>query len=90
MNFLRMIKYCILLALFSALVSEVTAMRKQGVAVRGQLLCGSRPANETRVRIVDIDTGLWGKLRQMIKSKYRDSSTCLLREKLFGKLTAAL
>uniref|UniRef100_A0A0R3RID5 Transthyretin-like family protein n=1 Tax=Elaeophora elaphi TaxID=1147741 RepID=A0A0R3RID5_9BILA len=36
---------------------HVNAIRKQGVAVRGQLLCGSGPANQTKVRIVDIDTG---------------------------------
>ncbi|VDK46866.1 unnamed protein product [Anisakis simplex] len=36
---------------------EAMAMRKQGVAVRGQLMCGSSPANHTKVRIVDIDTG---------------------------------
>uniref|UniRef100_A0A915PN31 Transthyretin/hydroxyisourate hydrolase domain-containing protein n=1 Tax=Setaria digitata TaxID=48799 RepID=A0A915PN31_9BILA len=38
-------------------VTDVIGMRKQGVAVRGQLLCGSGPANGSKVRIVDIDTG---------------------------------
>uniref|UniRef100_A0A7E4WBJ6 Transthyretin-like family protein n=1 Tax=Panagrellus redivivus TaxID=6233 RepID=A0A7E4WBJ6_PANRE len=35
------------------------AMRKQGVAVKGKLVCGNQPAaaNSTKVRIVDIDTG---------------------------------
>ncbi|ETN68900.1 Transthyretin-like family protein [Necator americanus] len=33
------------------------AMRKQGVAVRGVLKCGSVPANYSKVRIVDIDYG---------------------------------
>ncbi|KAL3994002.1 Transthyretin-like family protein [Acanthocheilonema viteae] len=35
---------------------DVNALRKQGVAVRGQLMCGSGPATQTKVRIVDIDT----------------------------------
>jgi len=40
-------------------VDESLAMRKQGVAVKGKLLCGLLPAaaNTTKVRIVDIDTG---------------------------------
>lgn len=40
-------------------VDESLAMRKQGVAVKGKLLCGIMPAaaNTTKVRIVDIDTG---------------------------------
>jgi len=34
-------------------------MRKQGVAVKGRLMCGgaASEANSTKVRIVDIDTG---------------------------------
>ncbi|KAI6183982.1 Transthyretin-like protein 46 [Aphelenchoides bicaudatus] len=39
-------------------VGTVLAMRKQGVAVKGRLLCGAAvQANSTKVRIVDIDTG---------------------------------
>ncbi|KAK5972565.1 Transthyretin protein 5 [Trichostrongylus colubriformis] len=34
------------------------AMRKQGVAVRGTLKCGPVPANNSKVRIVDIDYGI--------------------------------
>ncbi|VDO59669.1 unnamed protein product, partial [Onchocerca flexuosa] len=45
------------LILSFAFVIDVDAMRKQGVAVRGQFLCGSAPANQTKVRIVDTDTG---------------------------------
>ncbi|KAK6103349.1 Transthyretin-like family protein [Brugia pahangi] len=45
------------LILSLALIINVSAIRRQGVAVRGQLLCGSAPANQTKVRIVDIDTG---------------------------------
>lgn len=39
--------------------NQIVALRKQGVAVRGQLLCGTEPAQRTKVRIVDIDTGLF-------------------------------
>ncbi|EFO20180.1 hypothetical protein LOAG_08310 [Loa loa] len=38
-------------------IVHINAIRKQGVAVRGQLMCGSGPAIQTKVRIVDIDTG---------------------------------
>jgi len=40
-------------------VVTVEGMRKQGVAVKGKLLCGTHPVekNTTKVRIVDIDTG---------------------------------
>jgi len=42
-----------------ALCAVTHAMRKQGVAVKGRLLCGAVPParNSTKVRIVDIDTG---------------------------------
>uniref|UniRef100_A0A0N5AAL2 Transthyretin-like family protein n=1 Tax=Syphacia muris TaxID=451379 RepID=A0A0N5AAL2_9BILA len=48
-----------ILLLFTALFTvEILAMRKQGVAVRGKLMCGKvAAANNTKVRIVDIDTG---------------------------------
>ncbi|VDK40111.1 unnamed protein product [Gongylonema pulchrum] len=49
--------YWLLVALLPLFLHEVTAMRKQGVAVRGRLLCGAVPANGTKVRIVDLDTG---------------------------------
>lgn len=32
-------------------------MRKQGVAVKGKLMCGKKPAENVKVKIVDIDTG---------------------------------
>ncbi|CAD6197730.1 unnamed protein product [Caenorhabditis auriculariae] len=44
----------VLLALCVGLSWE---MRRQGVAVKGVLRCGAVPANHTKVRIVDIDTG---------------------------------
>ncbi|KAI6242740.1 hypothetical protein M3Y99_00180400 [Aphelenchoides fujianensis] len=49
-------KYVLLLL---AVVGTAVAMRKQGVAVKGRLTCGSAPANSTttKVRSVDIDTG---------------------------------
>jgi len=33
------------------------ALRKQGVAIRGKLLCGTVPLNAAKVKIVDTDTG---------------------------------
>ncbi|CAI4223670.1 unnamed protein product [Auanema sp. JU1783] len=39
------------------LVGLASAMRKQGVAVKGHLKCGLTPAANTKVRIVDIDYG---------------------------------
>lgn len=56
-----MFTWCLSLILSFTFVINVSALRKQGVAIRGQLLCGSRPANETKVRIVDLDTGLYVK-----------------------------
>ncbi|KAE9418405.1 hypothetical protein Angca_009621 [Angiostrongylus cantonensis] len=53
MRFWQIVLLEVLLCLVTCL-----AMRKQGVAVRGQLLCGLRAANNTKVRIVDIDYGL--------------------------------
>ncbi|CAD5217923.1 unnamed protein product [Bursaphelenchus xylophilus] len=47
----------LLLALGLALFSGVEAMRKQGVAVKGRLLCGAKPSEGAKVRITDIDTG---------------------------------
>uniref|UniRef100_A0A0N4ZB55 Transthyretin-like family protein n=1 Tax=Parastrongyloides trichosuri TaxID=131310 RepID=A0A0N4ZB55_PARTI len=39
-------------------IATIEAMRKQGVAVKGKLVCGQYAAlNNTKVRIVDIDTG---------------------------------
>ncbi len=38
-------------------IATVSAMRKQGVAIKGQLMCGTQPAQNVKVRIVDIDTG---------------------------------
>ncbi|CAJ0605804.1 unnamed protein product [Cylicocyclus nassatus] len=38
-------------------IGACLAMRKQGVAVRGVLKCGSTPSNYSKVRIVDIDYG---------------------------------
>uniref|UniRef100_A0A0K0FGZ7 Transthyretin-like family protein n=2 Tax=Strongyloides TaxID=6247 RepID=A0A0K0FGZ7_STRVS len=39
-------------------ISTIQGMRKQGIAVRGKLMCGNIPAfNNTVVRTVDIDTG---------------------------------
>lgn len=45
-----------ILAVF-LLAGVAIAMRKQGVAVKGVLKCGTAFANNTKVRIVDIDTG---------------------------------
>lgn len=52
----------VLLALLVA--TAVEAMRKQGVAVRGRVLCGTSAgaANSTKVAIYDIDIGDPGKL----------------------------
>lgn len=46
-------------ALVLFIAHPAAAMRKQGVAVKGKLLCGLVPvsSNTTKVRIVDIDTG---------------------------------
>jgi hypothetical protein len=40
-------------------IDGVEGMRKQGISLKGRLLCGSQPAstNTTKVRIVDVDTG---------------------------------
>lgn len=48
--------YCFLLIALICII-ETYALRKQGVAVKGRLMCGPRPANNTKVRIVDIDYG---------------------------------
>lgn len=50
-----MVKLWIFLLLIG--VGTVCAMRKQGVAVKGRVLCGANPgaSNSTKVRIVDID-----------------------------------
>jgi hypothetical protein len=44
----------------SAMIAN--AMRKQGVAIRGKLLCGLVPLNATKVKIVDTDTGMANKI----------------------------
>ncbi|CAI5440764.1 unnamed protein product [Caenorhabditis angaria] len=43
--------------LLVAVIGVTVAMRKQGVAVKGVLKCGTAFANHTKVRIVDLDTG---------------------------------
>lgn len=48
---------CFSFVSLAVLIPRIETLRKQGVAVRGQLMCGSVPANGTKVRIVDIDTG---------------------------------
>nr|CDJ90784.1 Transthyretin domain containing protein [Haemonchus contortus] len=47
--------FLLCLVLFSGFCD---AFRKQGVAVRGVLKCGTQPAVNSKVRIVDIDYGV--------------------------------
>ncbi|VDD89838.1 unnamed protein product [Enterobius vermicularis] len=47
----------LLLFIVAIIFAEVRAMRKQGVAVKGKLMCGKKPAENVKVKIVDIDTG---------------------------------
>lgn len=47
----------LLLFIVAIIFAEVQAMRKQGVAVKGKLMCGKKPAENVKVKIVDIDTG---------------------------------
>ncbi|CAJ0586856.1 unnamed protein product, partial [Mesorhabditis spiculigera] len=48
----------ILVALTVAVVpSIVEGLLKQGVAVKGKLVCGHLPSTDAKVRIVDLDTG---------------------------------
>ncbi|CAJ0945497.1 unnamed protein product, partial [Mesorhabditis belari] len=42
---------------FLSFLLSIDAMRKQGVAVKGKLMCGLTPAKDAKVRIVDLDTG---------------------------------
>ncbi|CAD5212767.1 unnamed protein product [Bursaphelenchus okinawaensis] len=46
-----------LLGLALVLLGSVEAMRKQGVAVKGRLMCGGKGCEGAKVRITDIDTG---------------------------------
>uniref|UniRef100_A0A1I7YQV6 Transthyretin-like family protein n=1 Tax=Steinernema glaseri TaxID=37863 RepID=A0A1I7YQV6_9BILA len=50
-------KWLLLVFVAVSALGTAEAMRKQGVAVRGTLMCGSSPADKVKVRIVDIDTG---------------------------------
>jgi hypothetical protein len=43
--------------LLLCLVTQVYAMRKQGVGVSGKLVCGSQILRNVKVKIVDIDSG---------------------------------
>lgn len=57
---IKIISSILLVTIIFAFYDGTEAMRKQGVAVKGKLVCGSQPAgggNTTKVRIVDIDTG---------------------------------
>uniref|UniRef100_A0AC34Q9G7 Transthyretin-like family protein n=1 Tax=Panagrolaimus sp. JU765 TaxID=591449 RepID=A0AC34Q9G7_9BILA len=56
---MRFIVGIALATIFCGFFVATDAMRKQGVAVKGKLVCGAQPvsANSTKVRIVDIDTG---------------------------------
>uniref|UniRef100_A0A914W8C2 Transthyretin-like family protein n=1 Tax=Plectus sambesii TaxID=2011161 RepID=A0A914W8C2_9BILA len=47
----------LLLCSFVLLCGLTSAMRKQGVGVRGKLLCGTQPLANAKVKIVDTDTG---------------------------------
>ncbi|GMT14507.1 hypothetical protein PFISCL1PPCAC_5804, partial [Pristionchus fissidentatus] len=45
------------LVVLTALLAVGWCMRTQGVSVTGTLMCGSSPAKNAKVRIVDLDTG---------------------------------
>ncbi|KIH48693.1 hypothetical protein ANCDUO_21234, partial [Ancylostoma duodenale] len=40
-----------------ALLVVCEAMRDQSIAVKGRFLCGTAPAANVRVKLIDIDTG---------------------------------
>ncbi|KAJ1349208.1 Transthyretin-like protein 46 [Parelaphostrongylus tenuis] len=43
--------------LLLSLIAMTVAMREQSIAVRGKLLCGSKPASNVRVKLWEEDTG---------------------------------
>lgn len=43
-----------------AVLSVCNAVRDQSIAVRGRLLCGTTPAANIRVKLIDTDTGWLG------------------------------
>lgn len=40
-------------------LSAAVAFRLQGVAVKGRLMCGSRPLEGAKVKIYDVDRSEW-------------------------------
>ncbi|KAK0409730.1 hypothetical protein QR680_004720 [Steinernema hermaphroditum] len=51
----------------------VFAFRKQGVAVKGRLMCGDKPLKNTKVKIFDVDRNP-GDSDDMLDEKYTDAN----------------
>ncbi|KAI6171147.1 hypothetical protein M3Y97_01067400 [Aphelenchoides bicaudatus] len=65
-------KLLILALLGTALVLPALAMRKQGVAVKGQLLCNGLPAKNVKVKIYDLDRNP-GDSDDLLDEKFTDA-----------------
>ncbi|XGW14412.1 hypothetical protein V3C99_000598, partial [Haemonchus contortus] len=52
-----MVKFTNVLVLLSTIIVLCEAFRTQSVAVKGRLMCGSQPATNVRVKLLDEDQG---------------------------------
>jgi len=65
-------KLLVLALLLCALILPTIAMRKQGVAVKGQLLCNGLPAKNVKVKIYDLDRNP-GDSDDLLDEKFTDA-----------------
>ncbi|VDO54532.1 unnamed protein product, partial [Haemonchus placei] len=56
-NKIQMLKLANVLVLLSTIIVICEAFRTQSVAVKGRLMCGSQPATNVRVKLLDEDQG---------------------------------
>lgn len=57
------------LLLLSAIALSSDAFRMQSVAVKGKLMCGSQPAANVQVKLLDEDQGKWTRCGVFLKNR---------------------